>query len=411
MLDIKFIRENVDFVKECVKNKQYNPSIVDDCLSLDEIKRKLIQEVEELRGLKNKYAQDKNIEKGKEVKQKLQEIEPKLSKVENDFLESLYKIPNIYSKDTIIGKNEDENKTIRSWGEPRKFDFSPKDHLEIGTNLGIIDTDTASKVVGSRFVYLKGDAVLLQNALYQFGMEILLNRGFIPVLPPLFINPDTYVKMARLSPDTEIERYHLERDEQYLIGSAEHTLGPMHMNTTFEEKDLPLRYFAFTPAFRREAGSYGKDTKGILRQHQFDKLEMESFSKPEDGLKEQELFISIQEEIMQKLKIPYQVVSICTGDMGGPDYKQVDINSWMPGQDKYRETHTADYMTDYQSRRLNTKVKIKGQSEYVHMNDATAIAMGRVIITILENYQNEDGSVNVPDVLQKWMGKTKITKQ
>lgn len=409
MLDIKFIRENVDFVKTCVKNKQYDTSIVDDCLTLDEKKRKLIQEVEELRSLKNKYASEKNIEKGKETKQKLQELEPKLSKAESDFIEAIYKIPNIYSDDTIVGKNEDENKVIKSWGQPRKFDFTPKDHLEIGSDLGIIDTDTASKVVGSRFVYLKGDAVLLQNALYQLGMEILLSKGFIPVLPPLFINPDTYVKMARLSPETEIERYHLERDEQYLIGSAEHTLGPMHMNITFEEKQLPLRYFAFTPAFRREAGSYGKDTKGILRQHQFDKLEMESFSKPEDGLKEQEFFVSIQEEIMQKLNIPYQVVSICTGDMGGPDYRQVDINSWMPGQNKYRETHTADYMTDYQSRRLGTKVKTKEGTEYVHMNDATVIAMGRTIITILENFQNEDGSVNVPEVLQKWMGKERMT--
>ena len=206
--------------------------------------------------------------------------------------------------------------------------------------------------------------------------------------------------MARLSPETEIERYAIERDNQYLIGSAEHTLGPIHMDTTFNEKDLPLRYFAFTPAFRREAGSYGKDTKGILRQHQFDKLEMESFSTPEQGLAEQEL--------MQALEIPYQVVAICTGDMGGPDFRQMDIESWMPGQGKYRETHTSDYMTDYQSRRLNTRVRTKNGTEFVHMNDATAFAMGRTIIAILENYQNEDGSINIPSVLQKWMGKSKI---
>lgn len=206
----------------------------------------------------------------------------------------------------------------------------------------------------------------------------------------------------------EIERYRIDRDDQYLIGSAEHTLGPMHMDQTLNEKDLPLRYFAFTPAFRREAGSYGKDTKGILRQHQFDKLEMESFSIPADGLKEQDLFISIQESLMQALAIPYQVVAICTGDMGGPDFRQVDIESWMPGQNKYRETHTSDYMTDYQSRRLNTRVKIGDKFEFVHMNDATAFAMGRVIIAILENYQNEDGSVNIPKILQKWMGKDKI---
>lgn len=215
--------------------------------------------------------------------------------------------------------------------------------------------------------------------------------------------------MARLSPETEIERYKIESDNQYLIGSAEHTLGPMHMNETLNEKDLPLRYFAYTPAFRREAGSYGKDTKGILRQHQFDKIEMESFTTPENGLKEQDFIIEIQENLMQSLEIPYQVVSICTGDMGGPDFRQVDIESWMPGQNKYRETHTSDYMTDYQSRRLNTKVKIGNKIEFVHMNDATAFAMGRTIIAILENYQNEDGSVNIPKVLQKWMGKEKIS--
>lgn len=408
MLDIKFIRENADLVKKAVKNKQLSASLVDEILLLDEKKRELIGEVEQLRSLKNKYATERNNEKGKEVKIKLQELEPKLSELEKTFLETIYKIPNIISADTPIGKDESENKVVKKWGTPRKFDFTPKDHLELGTKLGIIDTETASRVTGARFNYLKGDAVLLQNALHQFAIEVLLKKGFIPVAPPLFINPETYTKMARLSPEMEIERYRIDRDDQYLIGSAEHTLGPMHMDQTLNEKDLPLRYFAFTPAFRREAGSYGKDTKGILRQHQFDKLEMESFSIPADGLKEQDLFIRIQESLMQALVIPYQVVAICTGDMGGPDFRQVDIESWMPGQNKYRETHTSDYMTDYQSRRLNTRVKIGDKFEFVHMNDATAFAMGRVIIAILENYQNEDGSVNIPKILQKWMGKDKI---
>lgn len=408
MLDIKFIRENVEIVKTATKNKQLDPALVDEVLRIDQEKRKLISEVEQLRADKNKYASEKNIEKGKETKVKLQEIEPKLIEIEKQFVDAIYKIPNVYSDDTPVGKDESENKVIRKWGEPRKFEFTPKDHLELGTNLGIIDTETASRVTGARFNYLKGDAVLLQNALYQFATQVLLEKGFIPVVPPLFINPITYTRMARLSPETEIERYRIDRDDQYLIGSAEHTLGPMHMDQTLNEKDLPLRYFAFTPAFRREAGSYGKDTKGILRQHQFDKLEMESFSTPEQGPKEQELFVSIQEYLMQALEIPYQVIAICTGDMGGPDFKQIDIESWVPSQNKYRETHTSDYMADYQSRRLNTRVRIGDKLEFVHMNDATAFAMGRVIIAILENFQNEDGSVNIPQVLQKWMGKSKI---
>jgi seryl-tRNA synthetase len=408
MLDIKFIRENVELVKTATKNKQLDPSIVDTALEIDQKRRELIGQVEELRADKNKYASERNAEKGRETKVKLQEIEPKLLEVEKEFLEAMYKIPNIYSDDTPIGKDESENKVIRKWGEPKKFTFTPKDHLELGTALGIIDTETASRVTGARFNYLKGDAVLLQNALHQFAIEVLLEKGFIPVVPPLFINPETYTRMARLSPETEIERYRIDRDNQYLIGSAEHTLGPMHMDETLNAKDLPLRYFAFTPAFRREAGSYGKDTKGILRQHQFDKLEMESFATPDQGPKEQELFVSIQEHLMQQLEIPYQVIAICTGDMGGPDFKQMDIESWIPSQDKYRETHTSDYMADYQARRLNTKVKIGDKTEYVHMNDATAFAMGRVMIAILENYQNEDGSIDVPKVLQKWMGKEKI---
>ncbi len=410
MLDIKFIRENVDLVKEVTKNKQLDPTIIDKVLVLDEKKRKLIGEVEILNGLKNKYAREKDIEKGKETKIKLQELEPKLKEIEKEFLNAIYKIPNLVSSDTIVGKDESENSVIKTWGTPRKFDFNPKDHMELGTKLGIIDTELGSKVAGARFNYLMGDAVLLQNALHQFAMSVLLEKGFTPVVPPLFINPDVYVRMARLSPETEVERYHIDRDDQYLIGSAEHTLGPIHMDETIDEKHLPLRYFAFTPAFRREAGSYGKDTKGILRQHQFDKLEMESFTIPAEGIAEQDFFISIQEELMQALEIPYQVVSICTGDMGGPDYRQMDIESWIPSQEKYRETHTSDYMADYQSRRLNTKVRRGDKTEFVHMNDATVFAMGRTIIAILENFQNEDGSVNIPTVLQKWMGKEKIIK-
>ncbi|MBL7036790.1 serine--tRNA ligase [Candidatus Microgenomates bacterium] len=425
MLDIKFIRENKDQVKKATSDKQLDPSLVENALGLDEKRRDLMKEVEGLRTLRNTYASEKNIEKGKETKKSLQKIEPKLKEIEKQLLELLYKIPNVVSEDTPVGKDESENKVVRKWGEKPKFDFTPKDHLELGIALGIIDTEMAAKVSGARFNYLKGDAVLLQNALHQFALSVLTDekklkeisesvekgyssKPFIPVIPPLFINPDVYTKMARLSPETEIERYAIPRDNQYLIGSAEHTLGPLHMDQTLNEKQMPLRYFAFTPAFRREAGSYGKDTRGILRQHQFDKLEMESFTTPENGEKEQNFFVAIQEYLMAELKIPYQVVAICTGDIGGPDYRQIDLDSWMPGQDKYRETHTSDYMTDYQSRRLNSKVKIKDETEFVHMNDATAFAMGRTIIAIMENYQKEDGSIEIPKVLQKWMGKSEI---
>lgn len=427
MLDIKYIRENVEKVKKVLEKKNVEVLLVDRVLELDLKRRALQKEIDEIRTERNSAAKEKNIEKGKEIKERLQKLEPELVTIEEEYTSVLWKIPNLISEDTPEGKDETENKVVRNWGEPKKFDFEPRGHMELGTLLGIIDTETAGKVAGARFNYLKGDAVLLQNALHQFAMSVLTNEEtlkeiadkvedgydaepFIPVQPPLMINPEVYKRMARLSDETEIERYSLTRDNQYLIGSAEHTLGPLHLDQTLNEKDLPLRYFALTAAFRREAGASGKDTTGILRQHQFDKLEMESFTTSEKGLKEQNFFIGIQEYLMQALKIPYQVVAICTGDMGGPDFRQMDIESWIPSQGKYRETHTSDYMTDYQSRRLMTKVRIGAETEFVHMNDATAFAMGRTIIAILENFQNADGSVNVPEVLQKWMGKEKIIK-
>jgi seryl-tRNA synthetase len=206
------------------------------------------------------------------------------------------------------------------------------------------------------------------------------------------------------------DRYYLEKDNALLVGSAEHTLGPMHMDEVLTEKDLPIRYLGYSTSFRREAGTYGKDTRGIFRVHQFDKVEIESFTTSEHGDKEQELMVAIQEYLLQKLEIPYQVIMICSGEMGKPDYRQIDIECWIPGQGRYRETHTSDYMTDYQARRLNTKVSIKGKTEFVHMNDATAIAIGRTIIAILENCQQKDGSVVIPKVLQKWVGKDKIDR-
>lgn len=425
MIDINYLRENTEEVKKKVAGKNFDAAIVDEVIKLDEKRRKLLTEIEELRSQKNEAAKNKNIEKGKELKEKLQKLEPELTELDKKYKELLWKIPNIYSDDTPIGKDESANKVIKKNGEPRKFSFKVRDHIEIGKILGIIDIDTAAEVSGARFSYLKGDLVLLENALYQFAISILTNneklkeiaekvqksysnKAFIPVIPPLMVKAEVMKRMGRHDPIDE--RYYFEKDDMMFVGSAEHALGPMHMDQTLNEKDLPLRYFAFTPAFRREAGSYGKDTKGIIRQHQFDKLEMESFTTPENGLNEQNFFVAIQEYLVQSLELPYQVVAISTGDMGGPDFRQIDIETWIPSQEKYRETHTSDYMTDYQARRLNTRVRTKNGNEFVHMNDATFVAMGRMLVAIIENYQNEDGSVDIPKVLQKWMGKEKISK-
>ncbi|MEX1063776.1 MAG: serine--tRNA ligase, partial [Candidatus Paceibacterota bacterium] len=331
----------------------------------------------------------------------------------------MYKVPNIPTEDVPVGKDESDNKVLRQVGKKPNFSFKPKEHWELGKSLDVIDNERAARVSGARFTYLKRELALLEFALIQHTLSVLTSEStlkkiikkaklnvkptpFIPVVPPVLIRPDVFQKMARLEPKEE--RYHIPSDDLYLIGSAEHTLGPLHMDETLLSDELPLRYLGFSTAFRREAGSYGKDTKGILRVHQFDKLEMESFSLPDRSIEEQNFFVAIQEHLVDSLGLAYQVVMICTGDMGGPDARQVDIEIWMPGQNKYRETHTADLMTDYQARRLNIKIKGKDfKSELVHMNDATAFAIGRTIIAIMENYQTEKGTVKIPKALQKYM--------
>lgn len=410
MLDINYIRENPEKVKQGVAKKQYDISLVDKVLELDAKRRDLIQKVEELRARRNELAKEgKPSEEGKKIKEELKKLEPDLDQVTSEYKQVITEIPNLPLEDVPEGKDESSNRVVRKWGEPPKFDFEPRDHLELGEALGIIDVERAAKVSGTRFAYLKGDGALLEFALIQHALKILTAEGFTPVVPPVMIKPDIFRRMARLSQADENERYYLDQDDLYLVGSAEHALGPLHMDETIPESKLPIRYLGFSTSFRREAGSYGKDTRGILRVHQFDKLEMETFTIPEDSVKEQDYIVSLQEKLMQSLKIPYQVVVICTGDMAGPDARQIDIESWMPGQNKYRETHTSDLMTDYQARRLNTKVQRKdGKTEFVHMNDATAFAIGRTIIAILENYQQEDGSILIPEVLRPYLGKDRI---
>ena len=427
MLDIKFIRDNSDLVNKAAKNKNVKID-VDQLLKLDEQRRELLTKIGSLREERNKKSKGKptaeEIIQMRKVGDEVKRLEAELGPVEQEWNQLMLKVPNVPWEDVPIGKSEEENQVVEKWGTPRKFDFKPKDHLELGEALDIIDVKVASKVTGARFGYLKGDAALLEFALIQHAFSVLTNsdelkkiadkvkegyssKPFIPIVPPVMVRPDVFGKMARLEPKEE--RYYIKSDDLYLIGSAEHTLGPMHMDEVLPEKYLPLRYVGFSTSFRREAGTYGKDTRGILRVHQFDKVEMESFTTPEDSDNEQNFFVAIQEYLMQSLEIPYQIVMICTGDMGAPDYRQIDLEAWLPGEGKYRETHTSDNMTDYQARRLNTRVQTKSKTEFVHMNDATAFAVGRTIIAILENYQQKDGSILIPKVLQKWVGKDKIT--
>ncbi len=422
MLDAELVRREPEKVKNGIAKKNADPKLVDDFLALDKQWRDSVTKVDEKRAELNRLSKERKIEEAKKVKEEIKALEAKLPELEKERELVWVKLPNLPAEDTPVGKDASGNKVIRKWGEPRKFDFKPKDHVELGETLGIIDTETAGRVSGSRFSYLKGEAVLLEFAIVKYVFDTLTDqkilkkladkvekgypaKPFLPVLPPVMIKPEVFKKMARLDPGQEEERYHLPKDGLYLVGSAEHTLGPIHMDESISEDRLPIRYIGFSPAFRREAGSHGQDVKGILRQHQFDKLEIESFTAPENSRKEQDFIVAIQEYLMQGLELPYQVVAVCAGDMGGPDARQVDIETWMPGQNQYRETHTSDMMTDYQARRLGTRIKRKdGKTELAHMNDATAFAIGRILIAIMENYQTKEGGIKVPKVLQKYSG-------
>lgn len=436
MLDIQFIRDNRELVAQNALNKN-RPVDIDKLLDVDEKRRKLLQEVEELQALRNdlndliqkaetEEERQEVIEKGKAIKQKLDELTPHLEGVQAEYMTLLRSVPNIASADTPVGKDDAENAVLREVGQKPELPFTPRAHDDIGRMLDLIDIESAAQVAGSRFTYLKGDLVLLQQALINYVFSTLTSektlagiagqaglqvssKPFVPVLPPVFIRPEILEKMDRLEPRED--RYYLQEDDLFLVGSAEHTLGPLHMNQTLDEKSLPIRYIGYATSFRREAGSYGKDTKGIIRVHQFDKLEMESFTTEKDALNEQNFIVAIQEHMLQALELPYRVVQVCTGDMGKPNVRQVDMETWMASQGKYRETHSADYMGDYQARRLAIKVKKEdGHMEFVHMNDATAFALGRILAAILENYQEQDGSVRVPTILQAGVGNEILTK-
>ncbi len=403
MLDIKYIRENKKEVLKGVKAKGFNVDI-DALIALDEEINVLQKQIEKLNSERKKAAEEKNIKQGKEIKIKLSNLESE-EKILSEKIDSITrKLPNLPLPEVPAGKNETENMILREAGKKPSFDFPVKDYMALGEKLGWIDTERAGKVVGSRFGYLLRDAVNLEFALVRFAFDILRKEGFIPIVPPVFLKPEAMRGMGYLDYN-EDEVYHLEKDNLYLIGTSEQAIGAMHMNEIFSEKELPLRYAGFSSCFRREAGSYGKDTKGILRVHQFDKIEMFSFTKPVDSKKEHEFFLSMEEKLMTALQIPYRVLQICTGELGFQAANKYDIEAWMPGQGQYRETHSTSNDTDFQSRRLGIKYKNSktGKNEYVHTLNGTAFAIGRMIIAIMENYQEKDGTIKIPAVLEGYI--------
>ncbi len=430
MLDIELLRTEPERVKREIESKNADPKLVDDLLSIDLKWRAATKELDDLRARHKKLSEERNLEEARKNKETIAEKGKEVFDLESERLAFWMKIPNLPSEDTPRGKDESANKVLRTWREPAKFDFEAKDHVALGEALGLIETKAASKVSGARFAYLTGDAVRLQIGLIAHAFNILGDSSvlkaiadrvgagypatrFTPVIPPVMIRPDVFQKMARLEPREE--RYYLPQDDMFLVGSSEHALGPLHMDEILDETRLPLRYAGYSTCFRREAGSYGKDTHGILRLHQFDKVEIESFTVPEQGVHEQDFFVGIQEYLMQSLEIPYRVVICSTGDQGDPDTRHIDIETWMPGDTStgsrgaYRETHSADFMADYQARRLQTRIRrSNGAIVYAHMNDATAFAIGRTVVAILENYQTKDGKIRVPKVLQEYAGKERI---
>jgi len=396
MIDINLLRENPDLVKKALAKREVDLD-VDKITSLDEKKRELLQIVEGLRAEKNKLSSGKaeDIEKARKVKQELKQKEEELKAIEQEFNQLFSLIPNIPAEDVP----EKEFKVIREWGEPTNFDFKIKDHLEIGESLDLIDVKRAAKISGSRFGILKNQAVLLEFALARFAMDNILKQGFVAIVPPVLLKEEMMKKMGYIDTKEDLEeRYFFEKNNLFVAGTSEQMLGPMHADEILS--DLPKRYLAFSTCFREEAGSYGKDTRGIFRVHQFDKLEMFSFVKPSNSEKEHQFLISLQEDLVKKLKLPYRLIHSPTNDMARPSASSYDIEVWIPSQDRYRETHSASNCTDFQARRLN----IKHKKEFVHTLNATGFAIGRTIIAILENYQQKDGSVKIPKALHKYLG-------
>lgn len=427
MLDIQFIRDNPELVKEKSQQKQVKVDI-DQLLELDAQRRTRLTQIEGLRAKRNDHADklkqgkpsEQAIATGRQIKEELSRLEKDLELIGQKYWPLLKQVPNLPLDDVPVGESEAENVVVKEVGTKREFDFEPKSHIELATAKDLIDKERAAKVSGARFAYLKGGLVQLQFALIQFVLDTLTNeqiieqlirehnldipaKPFVPVLPPALVRTEAYEATGRLN--AEETTYKLADDELWLNASAEHSLANMYMDEILAESDLPIRYLGYSTSFRREAGSYGKDLEGIIRMHQFDKLEMEVFSTAGSGLAEHQLLIAIQEYLVQQLGLPYRVLNKCTADIGGPNAHGVDIEVWLPSQQAYRETHTADYMTDFQARSLQTRVRSNdGTVALVHTNDATAFALGRALVAIMENCQTKDGHIMIPDVLKPYMG-------
>ncbi|MBI5639216.1 MAG: serine--tRNA ligase [Nitrospirae bacterium] len=420
MLDARFVRENIDPVKEALNKRGYEFPLA-HFLSIDEKRMALLKETEELRNRRNVVSEEigrlkkmkedatSQLEEMKGVSDKIKSIEEELKDLEEETKALLLTIPNIPHESVPVGKDETENVEIRKWGTPPVFDFEPLNHWDIAETLGIIDFDRASKIAGARFALMKGPGARLERALMNFMLDTNTSKGYQEVFPPILVNRESMTGTGQL-PKFEAELFRINDPEFYLVPTAEVPVTNIHRDEILKEADLPVYYTAYTPCFRREAGSYGKDTRGLIRQHQFNKVELVKFVKPEDSYDELEKLTNNAEDLLQRLGLPYRVIALCTGDIGFSSAKTYDLEVWLPGQNRYREISSCSNFGDFQARRANIRFKREGKkgTEFVHTLNGSGLAIGRTLVAILENYQQRDGSVIIPEALRPYMGMERI---
>ncbi|MBN1384848.1 MAG: serine--tRNA ligase [Elusimicrobia bacterium] len=414
MIDIKLIRENPEAVKKSLENRNSKFDL-DEIISLDKEYRKILKENEDLKSKRNKVSgeigkdpskKDELIKEMQELKQKIKDGDENIKKIDAELPEKLLYIPNIPDESVPVGESAEDNREIRQSGEKKEYNF---DHQALGEGLKILDFETASKLSGSRFALLRDDGAKLERALINFMLDIHIGRGYKEVFPPFIVDKKCLIGTGQL-PKFEEELYKSENNT-YFIPTAEVPLVNIHREEILPEESLPVNYVAYTACFRREAGSYGKDTRGLIRNHQFNKVELVKFTKPEDSMKELEKMVLDAEEVLRQLELPYRVIELCTGDLGFASAKTYDLEIWMPGEKKWREVSSVSNCKDFQARRLNCRFhrfRRGKKPEFVHTLNGSGVAVGRTFAAILENFQNGDGSVSIPKGLVKYFGKEKI---
>ncbi len=418
MIDIKLIRDNPDLMRRNLTKRFQKEKIqvLEDAIALDGKWRRGLDELNRLRHQKNLL--DEEIRKKKisgqsakdemaqsrEISSRIRQLEKEVSAAKQGLDQRMLQLPNIVDESAPIGQTEEENVVVRRWGGIPQFPFRPRDHIELGLELDLFDLEKAASVAGARWYYLKNELVLLQMALLRFAMDKLISHGFTPIYPPALIR-EKIMEGAGYLPEGREDIYKIEGEDLYLVGTSEQALAGLHEGEILQADDLPRRYAGISPCFRTEAGSHGRDTKGIFRVHQFEKVEMFVFSLPDESQQEQELMLSIAEEIYRELKIPYRIVDVCTGELGWVASRKFDLEVWLPGQKKYREAVSCSNCTDYQARRLRVRYReAPGKStQFVHTLNSTALASTRTMIAIMENHQTAEGKIVIPDVLRSYL--------